>query len=306
MNIPHAKTARSGFTLVELLVVIAIIALLVGLLLPAVGSSREAARRTECKNNLKQIGLGVLSYHAANNQFPPGGSMGKRNGIPGLSWNVFILPHLEQQNVYELVNPTSTTTAPRSVRLMDMPVFFCPSTGREPGPDSPFPSNYVGVAGAGRNNQFVDLEDSFCGDYFNDGLLYPESQTTTAHVKDGQSNTLMIGEQEFLGNVEAWTDGAYWLQSPKRQVCTTSTKNMRWPLNCSFDECGYPRRNPSGVTPPANATRLLDNDIRFASGHPGGVQFVFADGHVEMKLNEMDLDCLKHLATIRGGEVLCD
>lgn len=295
---------RSGFTLVELLVVITIIALLVGLLLPAVGSSREAARRTQCKNNLKQIGLAVLGYHAAQSEFPTGATLTKRNALPGYSWNVFILPYMEQQNVYELINPVENGSGQAQARRMNMPTFFCPSTGQEPGPTQPFPSNYVGVAGAGRENQFVDLEDSTCGDYYNDGLLFPNSATTAAHVKDGQSNTLMIGEREFFGSTESWVDGAYWSQSPKRQICMSSTKNVRWPINCSFDQCGYPRRSP--ITPPANAQRQLINDLRFSSGHPGGAHFVFVDGHVEMKLDGMELECLQHLATIRGHEIVCE
>ena len=192
----HRAFRKRAFTLVELLVVIAVIAMLVGLLLPAVNSSREAARMTQCKNNLKQLGLAMLNHHTSLNKFPTGSTLIPRNGEAGLSWNVYILPFIEQDNLYEAINPqpNGMPKNPGENRFVSVPSFLCPSSG-ESGQQ---PSHYVGVSGAGRNNGFVDLEDQTCGDYFNDGLLYPRSETTSAHVTDGQSNSLMLGERHYL------------------------------------------------------------------------------------------------------------
>jgi len=300
-------TNRFAFTLVELLTVIAIIAMLVGILLPAVGSSREAARRTQCKNNLRQVGLGLVSYHTANNKFPPGGTISKRVIEPGYSWNVFILPHIEQQSIYDQIDPKlggSVSPNIRKFKSVEIPAFLCasmPSVVAIEGGPPISPSHYAGISGAGRDNQLIDLEDNVCGDYFVDGLLYPRSETSTAHVKDGQSNTLMVGERAYT--THSWADGAFWFQSPKRDVCMRSTKNVRLPLNGSFDDFGYPKGH-SGIPP--GAERMLLNDINFGSLHPGGAQFVYVDGHVTFLTDDMDLECLKHLATIRGGEVICE
>jgi len=283
---------------VELLVVIAIIAMLVGLLVPAVASGREAARRNLCSNHLRQVGLSLLNHHATQDRFPSGSTLIPRNGVPGLSWHVFVLPYIEQQALYDQINPQPNGMATNSnAGFLPIATFVCPSAATDA---SQNPSHYVGIAGAGRNGAFVDLEDTFCGDYFNDGLLYPASQTTEAHVKDGLSNTMMVGERNYYP--EAWMDGAYWQQSPKRQICMNSTKNVRWPINCSNKVCGFSRRDPNA---PDDAKQLLENDTMYSSAHSAGAQFVYADGHVKLESSELDLECYKHLATIQGGEVLC-
>ena len=135
--------ARMGFTLIELLVVIAIIAVLVGLLLPAVQSAREAARRAQCSNNLKQIGLAMHSYHSALDVFPPGYLSGTADGTPsgletgpGWAWGSMILPQLEQQPLYQAVNFSLQVTAvdSQTVRSARLSLFWCPSSIGNPAP----------------------------------------------------------------------------------------------------------------------------------------------------------------------------
>ena len=181
----------------------------------------------------------------------------------------------------------------------EIDIYTCPSA-----PESPSfqPSHYVGVAGAGRNGYAKDLEDSVCGDYYTDGMLYPQSKVTGAHIRDGQSNSLLVGEQPNSQPVfrRTWIEGAFWVGSVETRVCMNSTKNVRWPINGSPETFGY----LGAVTPPGKK-KMLMNDATYSSFHPGGAYFVFADGHVEMLTNDIDLECLKHLATINGKEVIC-
>jgi len=296
----NERRGSEGFTLVELLVVIAIISLLVGLLLPAVSASRGAAQRTQCMNNLRQVGLGMLSYHAANSNYPTGSTLVPRNGQAGLSWHVFILPQIEQGSLYDLIDPQPNGMAANlSARKVEIPLYVCPSAPSLSNENKR--SHYAGVAGAGRNGQLVDLEDAECGDYYTDGMLYPRSQVTEAHIKDGRSNTMMIGERYYF--TEVWTDGALWRGNPNKHVCMNSTKNVRWPINGSRQTFGWHPQDPEA---PRDAKRMLDNDTVFASYHPGVANFIYADGHVETLNEDLDLECYKHLATINGGEVICE
>ena len=129
----HRPSCR-GFTLVELLVVIAIIAMLVGLLLPAVGSARESARRTECANNLRQLGIGLTSYNTANEVYPMGSTIHQQRGRPGLSWTIFCLPYVGEANLYDRIDPQpngTTATLPREIAVT---LLMCPSrpSSRQP------------------------------------------------------------------------------------------------------------------------------------------------------------------------------
>lgn len=314
-SFPRHCSPQAGFTLVELLVVIAIIGMLVGILLPAVSSARESARRSQCSNNLKQIGLGLIGYQTAMGHFPKGSGISRRRANAGLSWNVFILPHIEEQELYDLIAPDADGVS-NSLNLLtksqELPIYICPSapTARKYSPDgSPVvvmlpkqlrESNYAGVGGAGRvEGSVVDLEDLECGDYFTDGMLYPDSQITLAHIKDGQSNTLMVGERHYFAG--DWTYGSHWEKRPDRQLCLNSTKNARWPINGSREAFGYHRRDANA---PDNAKHILFNDLVFESYHPAGVNFVYADGHVTFETEDIDLACFQDRATIAGAASL--
>ncbi len=297
----RSRSAYHGFTLVELLVVIAIIAMLVGLLLPAVGAARESGRRTQCANNLRQQGIALTSFHSAQQKYPSGSKLLKVPRRTGLSWHVYLLPYIEQQPIYDLIGPQPDGSGnDRSVWSTEIPTYTCPSGPTFGGNKG---THYSGVSGAGRDGFIINLEDQECGDIYTDGILYPDSQITQAHIHDGLSNTLIVGERSYIVSGRSpWTAGVYWIIKD-RQIGTISTKNVRWPINASHQLFGYFNQDPNAT--PDGKTMLL-NDLIFGSDHPGGAQFVAADGSVSFKANDLDLECFRRLATIDGGEVNCE
>ncbi|QDT38097.1 DUF1559 domain-containing protein [Stratiformator vulcanicus] len=207
----NSRVSRRGFTLIELLVVIAIIAILIALLLPAVQQAREAARRSQCKNNLKQIGLALHNYHDNHGQFPPlwvferdPSPVPDNNNDQAWAWNAFLLPFLEQSAIYQ--NLDVNTARPEDRATPDaaqviLPILMCPnevdrSLGIADGPRlmsfNSVPigrSNYVGNFGV---TSPVSGGDSI---YAMDGIMYANSSIGFRHVTDGASNTLAVGER---------------------------------------------------------------------------------------------------------------
>jgi len=289
-----------GLTLVELLVVIAIIALLVALLLPAVQGVREAARRTQCGNNLRQLGLALLGYHQSLGHFPPGALWGPSSQDHREGWHVLLLPHLEQGNLfdqYDTAKP-STVSPNLGVGQTRMPEYICPShSGRvfdEVVPaDELFNANYVGVAGSGLKSR-VKLEQSHCGDYHTDGVLFPHSRIQLAAIRDGASNTLLVGERTY--QLRGWTRGAFHYGNPKSHTCVFSAKNITWPLNSDNTVLSFRDKGPPWT--------CLFNDLYFQSRHPGGVQFVYADGSVHLIRDTISFVTLQRMAAIADGQII--
>jgi len=217
----HGRLAkRKGFTLIELLVVIAIIAILIGLLLPAVQKVREAAARMKCQNNLKQMGLACHNFHDQNSRLPPGSAtdvppFGVSGGGWGSSWKVYILPFIEQGNIYNQWQFTGSSGYTNAANMAliggtnSIPVYRCPSS---PAPDrgnrggsNPagglMIDTYSGIAGSVipgvpgvsviYNNNCCNGGTSLASD---NGILYAQSKVKLTDITDGTSNTMMVGE----------------------------------------------------------------------------------------------------------------
>lgn len=313
----------NGFTLVELLVAIAIIGMLIGLLLPAVQAAREAARRMQCSNNLKQLLLGFQTYADANGALPPEAWLRFQNGeSQGLGIWPRVLPYLERSALYSEVDFSSNYQEADGVEnyvgmetlaKVKMATFLCPSCanvessmkmyGDEIGC---YTTHYYGVAGAvGRRPNSERLystirtadenggEEYGGGPCANNGVFYEESRTTWAAITDGLSNTALLGEiasQKYDGYF-AWIRGAYVQYGMTIYV---SSKGLEWAPNVLKND----------DDPRAGLYRRFYSVGAFSSEHAGGVQFGFADGSVRFTSDATDLDVLKAAASRDGGEVL--
>jgi prepilin-type N-terminal cleavage/methylation domain-containing protein/prepilin-type processing-associated H-X9-DG protein len=296
-----ARRSHRAFTLVELLVVIAIISVLIGLLLPAVQSAREAARRSKCLNNLKQLGIAVHDYHGVQRAFPPGARLHNLDNEAAISWRVLLLPHLEQSEMYRQIGPLRDGGAQNwtaAYELLD--VFVCPSAELwERGPKKPTPSHYAAVAGSGRIER-KDLEDAFCGDMDVDGIFFAASKISIAMVGDGTSNTLAFGERVTI--FHDWMTGGQKRSTTPNRICMRSAHNIRYRINADpwSADVGF---FVGDADAPAGAPKtMLLNDLQFGSEHDGGAQFVFGDGSARVLNEGLDFSIYQNLATRDGGE----
>jgi prepilin-type processing-associated H-X9-DG protein len=288
--------------LIELLVVIAIIAVLIALLLPAVQQAREAARRTQCKNNLKQIGLALHNYHDAFSTFPPGYIAGPNLSVttPGWGWATMILPHLDQTSLYNGINfNLPVEHASNSVVVNTrLNAFVCPSDliqGTLVLTDSSnttivqtTPSCYPGCVG----NDNTDV-DSPTGN----GVFIRNSRTRMADITDGTSNTIIVGERSF-----AFAKGS-WIGAPNSALVRAGQRNNY--QTATEPSAGLALAHAHFVNANADPDGGLDD---FSSLHWGGAHMLFADGSVrffQTVVSDGGLEVtFQALGTCSGGEVV--
>lgn len=285
------RAPRAAFTLIELLVVITIIGILVSLLLPAVQAVREAARRMQCQNNLKQIGIALHNFNTARGHLPYGTKHHKDDhsgaAVAGWAWGAYLLPYVEQQAVYDkldvsrgelhdiLTNLTASSAQLPAAKAI-VPFYVCPSDGgpeyntkklftnytaggTEPNGFAAARSSYVGNAGLPRvfaTEAVVDGKDP-------GGVLYSSVKVNFGAISDGTSNTIAVGERDYKKS-----NGAVWIGT--RNYMGWANVGLTQPLFITLTKINQ----PTGNADPVNMRGI-------SSQHADGANFLFNDGRVE-------------------------
>jgi type II secretory pathway pseudopilin PulG len=284
------------------LIVIAIVAILLGMLLPAVQAAREASRKTACRNHLRQLATATLSYESQQRMLPPGALVAPQEAQQGVSWRTLILPHMEEVALFEQIAVQSNgLPLNRAAGRYVSGVFQCPSSAMVSQPTEIPPASYDAVAGAGIDAKDVrDLDDQFCGDVYIDGLYYPDSRTRLGDITDGTSHTYAMGERKY--DLFNWLDGVIWYTAQNVEMCVNASKNVRYPLNADPAKFGY---SISDRDAPAGAPKtMVRNDLFFGSAHPGGAFLAMADGSVDFVSDDIDFLVYKDMASKAGSEVI--
>ena len=301
------KKRKIGFTLVELLVVITIIGVLISLLLPAVQAAREAARRMSCSNNLKQIGLGLHMYHDSYKMLPTGWrgydpSDGSPHwfGLPGWAWSASILPYMEQAAIYDTVihfDQPIHHAINAGAREAKITIFRCPTdigentfelkAGDEDNFGASFPiklatGNYIGVFGTFDFHDVCDSGSSTYNGCKGDGTFYLNEQVRFADIRDGLSNTLIVGERSSKWAPSTWVGVVTGGQHAVARVAGLAC----FPPNSEQEEEHYTHN--------------------FSSMHPTGTNFLAGDGSVKLISESIADACFRALATRNNGDIVGD
>jgi prepilin-type N-terminal cleavage/methylation domain-containing protein len=311
-RLQHKSAPLRAFTLVELLVVIAIIGILVSLLLPAVQSARESARRMSCQNNIRQVGMAIQNYHAQNQQLPLAGSPSNT-----MSWLVFILPFIEQTNLYDKfdLKPTGSYMSPVANRashgMNRISLYLCPSAPQDrmeerdygwptkpehnPGEvmngQIPYTTHYYGLLGPrgaklnSIENYLIEVASASHGDVAKQGMFQINTPITFANVKDGLSNTIMVGERSLYDRVN-------------------HSRYRNWVRGVDGRPGGIAVSGAKNVVNAINLGPITSyNDISMGSHHSGGTNFTMGDGSTRYVSQNINMGVYKALASRNGNEV---
>ncbi|WP_339729776.1 DUF1559 domain-containing protein [uncultured Gimesia sp.] len=296
---------KRGFTLIELLVVIAIIAILIALLLPAVQQAREAARRSSCKNNLKQWGLALHNYHETHSGFPPG-YFGNGNRM---GFHVMLLPFIDQAPLYNQFNfsltyDASTPTNNSTLRTESFAILHCPSYGKTDisGSTTQRTTHYYGVMGAkglkpdGSSYDVYWPSPANHGGWGRNGILTRNSNYKIRDIHDGTTNTFIMGElswdPEKVSGAGYTNQRRAWTQGTQTTDSTTSASYSCRNIATVINSAGY------------KSGSAWFNDSSFGSMHVGGCHFMLADGSVRFVSENIDFATYLAAGSRDDGETL--
>ncbi len=311
------RTAARAFTLVELLVVIAIIGILIALLLPAVQAAREAARRSQCSNNLKQIGLALLNYESVRKSFPPGG-LWSPSGSYGFSWIVRILPYTEESAIYQRLDWSGASYGgalgwlgqnaanAQTLGYVQFPWLYCPSStlpilvlNTGGWTVNPSGTMYAGIAGATNDATARDKANTGTapGRISFGGVLISLASVRIADISDGTTHTLIVGEQSD------WCNDGFGNLSDCRSDCTHGF--CMGPGDDGWDRIFNITTVVSGINEKsANAFGVPGNcgpNRAIQSVHPGGAHLLAADGSVHFVAETLDIQTFYNLVNRKDG-----
>jgi prepilin-type N-terminal cleavage/methylation domain-containing protein/prepilin-type processing-associated H-X9-DG protein len=304
---PRGKLQRQGFTLIELIVVIAIIAVIIGLLLPAVQQVRQSAARIQCANNLKQIGLALHGYHDDNQALPPGvkctnASEWGETDAPGWGWAANLLPYVDQDNLYKKIAFDHSIADPNNAvaRVTPVSVFLCPADsatptwnaaqlGADEQPGTPIcgvaPANYLGMSTSEDGYEGVDTIQW-------NGVLYPNSSVRLIDIRDGTSQTFAVTERLFRDGQVTWAGAvpgaAVFAAVPGKETDVNTAMTLG-----DAGDASKPGEVDGGWP-----------SIQHTSAHGVGANFLFCDGHVQFITPAISFVTFKALVTRSGGEAV--